>query len=134
MLLQNACMLEQQKRCPASLDTKPEAGGEERQWQGSLPSRPKQCRIKNVWPVSACQNHYALLSGKAVHLYQQLVQGVFPLVISPGKTTTSTSSANGINLICKGTQTLDEACPWEQGYWNLCLESGRKVHILSPFA
>lgn len=42
----------------------------------------EQRLVQTLGPVGSCQNHHALAAVKAVHLRQQLVQGLFALVVA----------------------------------------------------
>src|SRR5262249_31786883 len=42
----------------------------------------KQGRVQDLWPVGGRQHHDALLRVEAVHLDQELVQGLFPFIMA----------------------------------------------------
>ena len=46
------------------------------------PAGPQQCRVQNVLAVGRGHHNDPLVGAKAVHLHQELVQGLFPLVVS----------------------------------------------------
>ena len=58
----------------------------------------KQGRVKYIRPVSRRQNNHAGIGVETIHLHQNLVEGLLPLIMAaaqPGATVT----ANSINLI-----------------------------------
>ncbi len=63
-------------------------------WQGAR-------LVQDVGPIGACQYHDALCGCKAIHLHQQLVERVLPLIVAACKAATPARPANGVNLICK---------------------------------
>ena len=64
------------------------------------PSWSQQCWIKHIGTVSCGNNNNAVVGFKTVHLYQQLVECLFALVVATTKTGT-TMPPHGINLIDK---------------------------------
>ena len=60
----------------------------------------QQCLVKRVGAVCGGQNHNALASVKTVHFREQLVQRLFPLIVS-GKPGTVALFADGVDLIDK---------------------------------
>ena len=46
------------------------------------PTGPQQRRVQHIRPVGGRQDHHTFVSGKAVHLHQQLIQGLLPLVMA----------------------------------------------------
>ena len=56
--------------------------------------------IQDVGTVGAGQHDNALRGGESVHLHQQLVQRVLPLIIAAGKAALATRPPDGVNLIC----------------------------------
>ena len=46
------------------------------------PARPQQGGVQDVRPVGGRHDDDSLIGAKAVHLHQQLVQGLFPLVVA----------------------------------------------------
>ena len=70
---------------------------------GNLPietSRSQQGLIQNIHPVGSSNGNYARISIKSIHLHQNLVNSLLPLVISSSKSSTTLTS-HGINLIDK---------------------------------
>ena len=62
------------------------------------PSRTQQRRVQNIHTVGGSQHHHALVGAEAVHLHQQLVQGLLPLVVSATQTA-ATLTAHGVDLV-----------------------------------
>ncbi len=60
--------------------------------------RTQQCLIQNLRPVSSTQNQNTLGRIKTVHLRQQLVQRLFPFLVSSA-VFGITAAPNGINFI-----------------------------------
>ena len=58
----------------------------------------QQCRIQYIRPVGGSHHDNTAVGAKAVHLYQQLVQGLLPLIITAAGAGTSVT-AHSINLI-----------------------------------
>ena len=65
-----------------------------------MPAGPEEGRIKDVGAVGAGEDDDARLCGKAVHLHQQLVERVFPLIVAARKAAAAPRAADRINLIC----------------------------------
>ena len=65
------------------------------------PARPQQRGIQRFRPVGRRQNHDALIAVKAVHLGQQLVQGLLALVVAADAGPVVPLLADGINFINK---------------------------------
>ena len=63
-------------------------------------SGTQDSRIQDIHAVGSCHNNNAFVDPKAIHLYQQLIQGLFSLIMSTAHTGTSTS-CHCINLINK---------------------------------
>ena len=55
-------------------------------------SRTQQCRIQNILTVGCCNDNDAFICTKAIHLNQQLVQRLFPFIMSAAKACTSVAS------------------------------------------
>ena len=62
-------------------------------------SRSKQSRIEDVWPVGGGQDDDAFMAGKAIHLGQDLIQGLFALVVTAESPRTAARAANRVDLI-----------------------------------
>ena len=60
---------------------------------------PHQCRIKDIWSVGTREDDDVLLSSKPIHLHEQLVEGVLPLVVTPKATAFPSRLSNGIDLV-----------------------------------
>ena len=56
--------------------------------------------IQDIGSVRAGKHDNALRRGKAVHLHQQLIQRVLPLVIAASKAAAPTRPPNSVNLVC----------------------------------
>ena len=65
------------------------------------PARPQQRGIQGFRPVRGRQNDHALVPVKSVHLRQQLVQGLLPLVVSA-------DAASRVPLLADGVDLVDE--------------------------
>ena len=65
------------------------------------PSRTEQRRVEGFRTVGRCQNDNALGAVEAVHLGQQLVQGLFPLVVAAAELSAVTLFTNGVDLVDK---------------------------------
>ncbi len=61
-------------------------------------ARAEQSGVQNVLPVGGGQHDDALVGGKAVHLHQQLVQGLLPLIVSAAQTRAALT-AHGVDLV-----------------------------------
>ena len=64
-------------------------------------SRTEQRRVKGFRTVGGCQNDNALRTVKAVHLGQQLVQRLFPLVVAAAVLSAVTLFTDGVDLVDK---------------------------------
>ena len=62
------------------------------------PAGAQQGGVQNVLPVGGGQNDHALVGGEAVHLHQQLVQGLFPLVVAAAQAG-APLAAYGVDLV-----------------------------------
>src|SRR5574344_974682 len=62
-------------------------------------SGTKQCLVKNVGTVGGSHDDDTAICAKTVHLCEQLVQRVFTLIITAHRSSFSTSTSNGINLV-----------------------------------
>ena len=62
------------------------------------PSGPQQCGVQHIRPVGGGQDHHALVGGKAVHLYQKLVQGLLTFVMTAAQTGAALT-AHGVDLV-----------------------------------
>mmetsp|Transcript_11256 Transcript_11256/g.23560 ORF Transcript_11256/g.23560 Transcript_11256/m.23560 type:complete len:202 (-) Transcript_11256:1072-1677(-) len=62
------------------------------------PSWPQQCIVQNVHPVSSCNGDNTWIAIKTIHLNQDLVDGLLPLII-PSSKACATLTPNCINLI-----------------------------------
>src|SRR5947208_9619507 len=74
-------------------------------WQGNHNAaveapRTQQCRFEHVRPVGGSDQDYAFVGFKAVHLNQQLVEGLFTLIVSAAETSAAVA-AYSVNLINK---------------------------------
>ena len=58
--------------------------------------RAQQCRIQNIRSVGSSQNDNALCPAKTVHFNQQLVECLFPFVLTATKTSTTLMSSRRI--------------------------------------
>ena len=63
-------------------------------------SRTQNSRIQNIHAVGGRHNDNALVDAKAIHLHQQLVQCLFPLIVTAAHTGTP-ASCHCVNLINK---------------------------------
>ena len=61
-------------------------------------SRAQQRRVQDIRPVSRGNDDNAFIDAESIHLYKQLVQGLFPLVMAAAKTG-APLSANRIDFI-----------------------------------
>ena len=61
-------------------------------------ARTKQCRIQRIRLVRRCQDDDGLRAVEAVHLRQELIQGLLTLIVSPHRTV-ATLLTDGIDLI-----------------------------------
>mmetsp|Transcript_16893 Transcript_16893/g.29072 ORF Transcript_16893/g.29072 Transcript_16893/m.29072 type:complete len:407 (+) Transcript_16893:208-1428(+) len=61
-------------------------------------SRTKECLIKNVNPVGGCNGDNSRVSIESIHLYQNLVNSLFPLIVSTSESSTTLTS-DSIDLI-----------------------------------
>ena len=64
------------------------------------PSGTKERRVQNVRAVGGSQDHYAFVGSKAVHLHQELVQCLLPLVVSAAHACAALA-AHGVDLVDK---------------------------------
>ena len=62
------------------------------------PAGPQQGRVQDVPAVGGGQHHHALVGGKAVHLHQQLVEGLLPLVVAAAQAR-APLAAHGVDLV-----------------------------------
>ena len=62
------------------------------------PTRTQQRWVENISPVGGCNDNDIIFSSKAIHFYQQLVQGLFPFIVSATQSSTSVPT-NCINFI-----------------------------------
>ena len=63
-------------------------------------ARPQQGGVQNVLPVGGRQDHHALVGAESVHLHQELVEGLFPLVMAAAQA--------GAPLAPHGVDLVDE--------------------------
>ena len=63
-------------------------------------ARTQQCRVQNIRTVCGGNHDNAFISTKAIHLYQQLVQGLLSFIVATAKSGT-TLTADSINLVNK---------------------------------
>mmetsp|Transcript_38632 Transcript_38632/g.92745 ORF Transcript_38632/g.92745 Transcript_38632/m.92745 type:complete len:239 (+) Transcript_38632:807-1523(+) len=61
-------------------------------------ARPEECIVQNIRTVRRCHDDDAGVARKAIHLREDLVQGLLPLIIPPTHACT-TLPPNGVNLI-----------------------------------
>ena len=59
---------------------------------------PQEGGVQHIRAVGGGQDHHPLVGGKAVHLHQQLVEGLLPLVV-PAAKTGAPLTAHGVDLI-----------------------------------
>jgi len=64
------------------------------------PSRAQQRRVQRLRPVGGRQDHHTAAVIKAVHLHQQLIQGLFALIVPAGDA--------GISHLADGIKLVDE--------------------------
>src|SRR5690606_37238889 len=64
-------------------------------------SRTKQCRVQHVRPVRCSHDDNARIGSKPIHLYQQLVQRVLPLIVATHYTILASGPTDRIDLIDK---------------------------------
>jgi hypothetical protein len=59
----------------------------------------QQCRVKDVWSISGCENNDRLLTFEAIHLDQNLIKSLLALVMTTAKagTTLATDSIYFVN-------------------------------------
>ena len=69
--------------------------------QAMVPARPEESLVQDVWPVGASQYNNACGGLETVHLHQQLIERVLPLIIPTSKAASPSSPPNSINLICR---------------------------------
>ena len=62
------------------------------------PAGPQQGGVQDIRPVGGRQDHHALVAGEAVHLHQQLVEGLLPLVVSAAQAR-APLAAHGVDLV-----------------------------------
>ena len=77
------------------------------------PSRTHQRRVENIPTVGGCDDNDVILAGEAVHLYQQLVQGLFPFIMSATDAGAAVA-AYGVNLIDEDNGGRIFLCLFEQ--------------------
>ena len=63
-------------------------------------ARSKDSRVQDIHAVRGRHDDNAFIDAKAVHLYQQLVQCLLPLIVSAAHTCTS-AAGNRVNLVDK---------------------------------
>ena len=64
------------------------------------PARTQNRRIQDIHTVGSCHDNDSLINSKAVHLYEQLIQRLLPLIMASAHTG-SPLAGHGINLIDK---------------------------------
>src|SRR5699024_7884976 len=64
------------------------------------PAGPQQRRVENILAVGGCHDDDAFVLAEAVHLHQQLVQGLLPLVVTAAQTGAPAAS-HGVDLVDK---------------------------------
>ena len=64
------------------------------------PTGPQQRRVQHIRPVGGRQDHHTFVSGKAVHLHQQLIQGLLPLVMAAAQAR-APLAAHSVDLVNK---------------------------------
>mmetsp|Transcript_81146 Transcript_81146/g.238450 ORF Transcript_81146/g.238450 Transcript_81146/m.238450 type:complete len:242 (-) Transcript_81146:145-870(-) len=92
-------------------------------------ARADKCLVKDVCPVSRCENHNPVVPLKAVHLCEELVDGLLALVIPLAKARTALT-AHRVNLI-------DEYYAWsrllgicEEVTHSSCADPSKDLHKL----
>src|SRR5699024_10924508 len=73
----------------------------------------KERSVQYIWTVSRGKNNDSFISTKTIHLDEQLVQGLFTLVVSTTKPST-TLTTNSINLINKYNTRCIFLCVFKQ--------------------
>ena len=63
------------------------------------PASPHQGAVQDIGPVGGRQDDHTGVGGKAVHLSQELVQGVLPFIVGAGDLVPATGTTNSIDLI-----------------------------------
>ena len=62
------------------------------------PPWPEECRVQHIRPIGGGKHNDTAVASEAIHLRQELINGLLPLVITPTKSGT-TLPPDGINLI-----------------------------------
>ena len=60
---------------------------------------PEQCLVKDIGPVCGCKDDHSAVGAEPVHLGEELVKGVLPLIIGTEIRVTATGTPHGVNLI-----------------------------------
>ena len=63
-------------------------------------ARTQQCRIRDVRPVRCSNDDYVCVSSKAIHLDQDLVEGLLSLIMRTTQSRTAMAS-HGVDLVHK---------------------------------
>ncbi len=63
-------------------------------------SRTQQCRIQNIWAVGGGDDDHPRVALEAVHFGEQLVQGLFALIV-PAADARTALATHGVNLVNK---------------------------------
>src|SRR5688500_1544042 len=70
-------------------------------------TRPEQCGIKDVRAVGRADNHDPATDLEAVHLDEDLVQGLLAFILSPGTASRATFATSRIQLVDEDDRRRD---------------------------
>ena len=79
-----------------------EALGQRGQRDGHLavePTRPEEGRVEDLGPVGGGEDHDAGSRVESVHLGEQLVEGLLPLVVGDDRARATSALADGVDLV-----------------------------------
>ena len=78
--------------------------------EGAAPARAQQGLVQDVRPVGAAQDDDPCLGAETVHLHQQLVERVLPLIVAASEAAPASGAPNGIYLICTSSAAEQQLC------------------------
>ena len=70
-------------------------------------SRSQQSGVEDVWPVGGGQDHDAFMAGKAIHLGEDLIEGLFALVVTAERPRTAARAADGVDFVDEDDRRRD---------------------------
>lgn len=62
-------------------------------------TRPHQSLVQHIRPVGTRQHNHVCSGGEAVHLHQQLVEGVLSLIVAARKAGAAAGATNGVDFV-----------------------------------